>query len=330
MAWSRVLHFTDPYPCQQAVNSCEVEILPTSKGNFVAGLTQVVMNNVRMQRFHVALPQISTVTIDPDRKVVGFLTEQSQLKHCGIEVAPGEIFVAAFDVLHQQSGADYHYGTMSVPTEQFPDLFREIIGRELPEQQHAPKARPEPGLMKRLLTTHKAIGQLAHDVPEILLRPEVNRALENQLVHLLVRCLAEGVVAETSKGGNHNAIIARFEDFLGANPDRPLYLAEICAAVGVAERTLRAACEEHLGIGPIRFLTLRRMHFVRRALSRADCSKTTVTRIVTDYGFWELGRFSIAYRTLFGETPSETLKRAPNDMPISLDCASSFTSPSCP
>jgi AraC-like DNA-binding protein len=52
-----------------------------------------------------------------------------------------------------------------------------------------------------------------------------------------------------------------------ANPDRPLYLTEICAAVGVAERTLRAACEEHLGMGPIRFLTLRRMHLAHKCIA---------------------------------------------------------------
>ena len=74
-------------------------------------------------------------------------------------------------------------------------------------------------------------------------------------------------------------------------------------------RTLRASCEEHLGMGPIRFLTLRRMHLVRRALLRADVANATVTRTVTDHGFRELGRFSVAYRTLFGETPSDTLER---------------------
>jgi len=72
---------------------------------------------------------------------------------------------------------------------------------------------------------------------------------------------------------------------------------------------------EHLGMGPIRFLILRRMHLVRRALLRADPSASSVTRIVTDHGFWELGRFSVAYRALFGESPSETLRRPWSGLP---------------
>src|SRR5262249_28129335 len=90
---------------------------------------------------------------------------------------------------------------------------------------------------------------------------------------------------------------------------RPLYLTEICVAVAAAERTLRAACQEHLGMGPIRYLTLRRMHLVRRALLAADPSTATVTRVVTDHGFWEVGGFSVGYRALFGESPSETLRQ---------------------
>jgi AraC-like DNA-binding protein len=133
----------------------------------------------------------------------------------------------------------------------------------------------------------------------------------------MVRCLAEGAAIESTAGyRRHDTVIARFEEFLEANPDRPLYLAEICAAIGVAERTLRGSCEEHLGMGPIRFLTLRRMHLAHSALLRADPSKSTVTRIVTDQGFWELGRFSVAYRALFGESPSETLQRPAEQLEV--------------
>jgi hypothetical protein len=49
--------------------------------------------------------------------------------------------------------------------------------------------------MSRLLKLHRAIGQLAHDTPDILQLPEVLRALENEFVHVVVRCLADAVDA---------------------------------------------------------------------------------------------------------------------------------------
>jgi AraC-like DNA-binding protein len=79
-------------------------------------------------------------------------------------------------------------------------------------------------------------------------------------------------------------------------------------------------------MGPIRYLSLRRMHLVRRALLRADSSTTTVTRLATDHGFWELGRFAVAYRALFGESPSVSFHRPPNDRPILLNRPSSLES----
>jgi AraC-like DNA-binding protein len=66
-------------------------------------------------------------------------------------------------------------------------------------------------------------------------------------------------------------------------------------------------------MSPKRYLWLRRMHLTQRALRNADPEMTSVTEIATNYGFWELGRFSVTYRQLFGESPSITLRRRPED-----------------
>jgi AraC-like DNA-binding protein len=311
MPWSRALTFTDPLPCQQSIQNADVKILPTAKGGFRAEITQIGMNRLWLQRFDWSQPQIVTGAARPDRK--GFVLIEptsADLKVCSMTVTPSDIFVIGSDTLHMWSAVGLRYGAMSLPPEDFHVLCKAIIGREFLKQRRNAVVRPESALMSRLLKLHRIVGQLALDTPDILELPEVRRALEEQLIHVLVRCLAEGANTETNAGGcRHEWVVARFEEFLEANCDRPLYIAEICAGIGVPERTLRASCEENLGMGPIRYLTLRRMHLARQALLRADPSRSSVTRIVTDHGFWELGRFSVAYRLLFGESPSETLHR---------------------
>src|SRR3954447_5031468 len=104
----------------------------------------------------------------------------------------------------------------------------------------------------------------------------------------------------------------RFRRLLEANPDRAIYVPEICAAIGVPERTLRLCCQEHLGLSPKHYLTLRRMHLVHRALREAFGDDTTVTEVATRFGFWHFGRFAVTYRLIFGEPPSITLGHPPD------------------
>ncbi len=108
---------------------------------------------------------------------------------------------------------------------------------------------------------------------------------------------------------SHVTIVESLERWRQDNLDRPTYLIEICAALGVSERTLRQACHEVLGTTPAHYLWRCRMNLVRAALLRADPSATTVATIAMDHGFWELGRFSGAYRNMFGELPKTTLRR---------------------
>lgn len=327
MAWSKVLRFTDPYPYTKAVLTADMQIFPTAKGKFEAQLTQVVMNRLRMQRFEENQPRVHKGAIARERKVFTFLTaDQPEVSNCGRILSLGEICADDYEVQHVVTRGSYRFAAASLTPEDFAASCKAIVGFELDPDRSNRFMRPPPELMQRLLMLHQTVGGIARTTPDLFDLPEVVRALEEQLIHALVRCSTEGIVAPISGGSlRERGIVAKLEEFLEANSDAPLYLAEVCEAVGAAERTLRAACEKHVGMGPIRYLTLRRMHLVRRALALASPSTATVTQIATDYGFWELGRFSVVYRAMFGEMPSVTLKTPSADPRAILSRPSSLS-----
>jgi len=58
MPWSRILSFADQLPYQAAIRAADVELYPTSRGEFRAELTQINLNQLWMQRFDEKLPQV--------------------------------------------------------------------------------------------------------------------------------------------------------------------------------------------------------------------------------------------------------------------------------
>jgi AraC-like DNA-binding protein len=97
--------------------------------------------------------------------------------------------------------------------------------------------------------------------------------------------------------------------FIRAQDELDLNVEHLCRVLGVAERSLLRAFHRFFGIGPTQYLKLRRLNTVHRELQAGECRETTVTGVMTACGVTEFGRFAGAYRALFGEAPSETLRR---------------------
>ena len=64
-------------------------------------------------------------------------------------------------------------------------------------------------------------------------------------------------------------------------------------------------------MSPAKYLKRYRLTQARLRLRAADPVETTVTDVAVSWGFWELGRFAVDYRRLFGECPSQTLRGRP-------------------
>jgi AraC-like DNA-binding protein len=63
-------------------------------------------------------------------------------------------------------------------------------------------------------------------------------------------------------------------------------------------------------VTPHAFFLRRRLNAARNVLLREDPAGRRVTDVATELGFSELGRFAVRYREMFGESPSETLRRS--------------------
>lgn len=177
-------------------------------------------------------------------------------------------------------------------------------------RRDGPASAPDPAAMHAL---RAAVGQTLEAVrsgPARLERPEVREALGEAIVTAAVLALQPAPERRRVAAVSHARAVRAAFKVLEARAGDPIYLAELCQAANVSERTLRSAFQHLYGVSPIRYLQLRRMELVRRALRDADPCETRVSEVAARYGFTNLGRFAMEYRRLYGDNPSQTLRRA--------------------
>jgi AraC family transcriptional regulator, ethanolamine operon transcriptional activator len=103
-------------------------------------------------------------------------------------------------------------------------------------------------------------------------------------------------------------MVDRAREYALAHVDEPLSILDLCNHIGASRRKLQYCFQETLGINPVAYLRALRLNAVRRELRRGD-QVHGVQEVAARWGFWHLSRFSSDYRVLFGETPSQTLRR---------------------
>ncbi len=152
---------------------------------------------------------------------------------------------------------------------------------------------------------------------------DARRAIETGRVRLLSRdildvatplraCLerARSVERDLALSGTRNLIVRRAEEFFRTHVGEGVSVTQLSSVAGVSERSLRNAFYDVYTTSPKRYMKLWQLHQVRRALRSGDVRRATVTDVATCYGFYELGRFAGAYKSLFGEVPSQTLSKS--------------------
>jgi len=314
MPISSVRSFSDADEYCSSFRDFQYELTVIDGGDFAAEHVRVDLHEVRLQRYCSNLPWVAHTAIIKGRAVFALRAEPGpSLLRAGEEMQTTNIErLANGQTIYTRSSGTVSWGTISLPVDALAAIGA-AAGYDLKTPVDVVTETPPPAMMARLRRLHAAAGHLAREAPEIIANPEAARGLEYELVQALVACLKPAKDEEDAVAKRHHALVMRrFHAAVTASGDRPVYVSDLCSAIGVSDRTLQISCREHLGMGPQRYLLWRRMQHVRRALALADPKSATVTEIATAHGFWELGRFAGAYRSLYGESPSATLARAPD------------------
>jgi AraC-like DNA-binding protein len=297
---------------ESAFGKAKVQLTVIGSGAFKARLTWWCLPHTHILRGYEELPRVAYVSLPPSRVFVSFSTGDLPLIWNGIELQPGEIvFHSRGERMHQRTTVEGRWGLMSLPAAQLASYSNSLIGRKIAAPPIGRVLRPQRILAGRLLRLHAKACRLAETKDNLTAHPDVARALEQELLHALVDCLTvDDAGRNWISRERHTNIVVRLEDAVADHTGEPLGISELCAAIGVPERTLRVCCTELLGMSPTKYLLMRRLNLVRTALQHADPTTVSVAEIARRYHFSELGRFAGTYRRTFGEVPSATLSRA--------------------
>jgi len=102
--------------------------------------------------------------------------------------------------------------------------------------------------------------------------------------------------------------VRRTEQYIIDHAEETITMEQLVEVGGVSARALFDGFRRFRGTSPMAFHKSIRLERTREDLLRAQPGET-VTEIACRWGFYQFGRFAAEYRRMFGELPSETLRR---------------------
>jgi AraC-like DNA-binding protein len=313
MAEAATLKFSDPDGYAAAFGDVRIKLTITGAGDFKAQLTRLKLKHLEIYRCSESLPRIAYISLPARPVFLSFPVGKASCTFDGIVLRNGDmVFHSSVERMHQRSSGACQWGLMSLSADHLANISEVLTGQSIASPALSRILRPSRMEAARFQALFEQASRLAEVNHELIETPEIANALEHDMIHAVVHCLTANQADESPNARHHHAtLMVRFEETLGRRIDQKLSMPKLCAEVGVAERTLRMCCAEFLGVSPSRYLLLQRLNKARAALRRADPSKATVAEVARNHHFLELGRFSVTYRTAFGELPSVTLQRNP-------------------
>lgn len=306
----RTMDTDDLVAAQPDKNRRYVQLRP---GAMESELLDARLGNVQVFRERLGAGMF--VQAAPPAHLVPFgvvLSTRGAIRFCGREFLATSIAQATEGVWDIRFEGPIDYVSCVFQRPWFDQEVGALLGHAPPKDWFRNGGRPaSTSTLGRLgLTIAQVLKQLRRR-DSLLASGRIRRTIESEIVRLATAVLTSATSAplRLAPYGQRQRAVRRVIEYLTDRHDPDTTISALCRIGGVSERTLEYGFRERLGMTPVRFLKVTRLNGARRDLLGATSPATTVTDVALHWGFSELGRFAGDYRRLFGELPSETLRR---------------------
>ncbi|WP_428036316.1 AraC family transcriptional regulator [Amphritea sp.] len=123
----------------------------------------------------------------------------------------------------------------------------------------------------------------------------------------LLDCFSNNIQIPAEEQAPH--CFSAIDSYIADHIKDDLSVDDLASLSRVSQRTLYNIFARHKSVTPMHYIKQQKLMHVHKMLQDGEGGCRNVTEVALDFGFMHLGRFSSEYRKMFGELPSETLKK---------------------
>lgn len=143
---------------------------------------------------------------------------------------------------------------------------------------------------------------LTNEFSKQTIQPTYDR-IESEILQQLFSFLTFTLTTKKRKKFNTKSI----RDLLTNNIEQFIDIPDIAKELNISESQLHSIFKKDYGITPKKYLQNLRLNAIKKELLLADPHSFNISNIAQKYNFFHMSHFSLEYKKMFGQTPSETL-----------------------
>jgi AraC family ethanolamine operon transcriptional activator len=307
--------FDDIDVCAQAIKQLKLTCTQLTSGQFVGRVNFADLGSLKFT--DVTYNQAVRIKGLKSPHLLGFTIplqgDQTQVLSHGCSIKKHDLF--GFDPTRENditTGKNAHLVLANVDLTVFQSLAEQMgyhdLGQKFLRQN---SLHFHPASFRHLRAYYQQLSQMLIAQPSLLMESQAQSHIVENFLPLLIDTIGAGIRQKKPiiKTLRRYPIVKKAEEIAQSYIDKPLTLKQLCDALETSSSALAYGFQDIFGLSPMAYIKIQRLNGVRRAFKKADSDTTMVMQLAHEWGFWSPGHFARDYKEMFGELPSETLRR---------------------